>query len=176
MSKFSKATLLKSHFGMGGLLYICCIFSEHLFLRTPVDGCFLMTEVVFYRRQDYLIFHPQYRARWENQNHLQFGNWCFDWNHECNIKQANKKKSKLKRATEKKWYIQRVQREKHTKGKKCNINKAFFFLFTYLDLELTNENITVQKIKFWLRVSSVNVKTFQRKLLRKLHFLCSAFC
>ena len=32
-------TLLKSHFGMGVLLYICCIFSEHLFLRTPLDGC-----------------------------------------------------------------------------------------------------------------------------------------
>ena len=25
---------------------------------------------------------------------------------------------------------------------------SLFFLFTYLDLELTNENITVQKIKF----------------------------
>ena len=35
-----KVTLLKSHFGMGVLLYICCIFSEHLFLKTPVDGCF----------------------------------------------------------------------------------------------------------------------------------------
>ena len=35
-----KATLLKSHFGIGILLQICCIFSEHLFLRTPLDGCF----------------------------------------------------------------------------------------------------------------------------------------
>ena len=25
---------------MGVLLQICCIFSEHLFLRTPLDGCF----------------------------------------------------------------------------------------------------------------------------------------
>ena len=33
-------TLLKSHFGMGVLLQICCIFSEHIFLRTPLDGCF----------------------------------------------------------------------------------------------------------------------------------------
>ena len=33
-------TLLKSHFGMGVLLWICCIFSEHLVLRTPLDGCF----------------------------------------------------------------------------------------------------------------------------------------
>ena len=31
---------LKSHFGMGVLLWICCIFLEHLFLGTPLDGCF----------------------------------------------------------------------------------------------------------------------------------------
>ena len=31
--------LLKLHFGMGILLYICRIFSEHLFLRTLLD-CF----------------------------------------------------------------------------------------------------------------------------------------
>ena len=35
-----KATLLKPHFGMGVLLQICCIFSQHLFLRTPLEGCF----------------------------------------------------------------------------------------------------------------------------------------
>ena len=35
-----KATLLKSHFGMGVLLSICCIISEHLFLKTPLEGCF----------------------------------------------------------------------------------------------------------------------------------------
>ena len=33
-------TLSKSHFDMGALLQICCIFLEHLFARTPVDGCF----------------------------------------------------------------------------------------------------------------------------------------
>ena len=32
------ATLLKLHFGMGVLLYIYCIFSENIFLRTPLDG------------------------------------------------------------------------------------------------------------------------------------------
>ena len=37
----NKAALqLKSHFGMGAFLWICCIFSEHLFLGTPLDGCF----------------------------------------------------------------------------------------------------------------------------------------
>ena len=35
-----KTPLLKSHFGMDVLLYICCTFSEHLFLKTPVEGCF----------------------------------------------------------------------------------------------------------------------------------------
>ena len=32
------ATLLKFHFGMGVLLYIYCIFSENIFLRTPLDA------------------------------------------------------------------------------------------------------------------------------------------
>ena len=36
----AEATLLKSHFRMGVLLQICCIFSAHLFLRTPLMGCF----------------------------------------------------------------------------------------------------------------------------------------
>ena len=35
-----EATLLKSHLDMGVLLQIYCIFSEHLFLRTPPEGCF----------------------------------------------------------------------------------------------------------------------------------------
>ena len=34
------ATSLKLHFGMGILLWICCIFSEHLFVRISLDGCF----------------------------------------------------------------------------------------------------------------------------------------
>ena len=33
-------TLLKLHFGMGVLLEICCIIPEHLFLGTPLGGCF----------------------------------------------------------------------------------------------------------------------------------------
>ena len=31
--------LSKSLFGMGVLLYICCVLSEHLFLRTSLEGC-----------------------------------------------------------------------------------------------------------------------------------------
>ena len=34
------ATLLMSHFDMGVLLQICCIFSEHFFLGTPLESCF----------------------------------------------------------------------------------------------------------------------------------------
>ena len=34
------AISLKSHFGTGVLLWTCCIFSEHIFLRTPLDGWF----------------------------------------------------------------------------------------------------------------------------------------
>ena len=33
-------TLVKSHFGIGILLYICCIFSKNVFFRTPLEGCF----------------------------------------------------------------------------------------------------------------------------------------
>ena len=39
-SAICKATLLKLHFGMGVLLQIYCIFSEHRFLKTPLRGCF----------------------------------------------------------------------------------------------------------------------------------------
>ena len=35
-----KCNLLNSHFDMSVFLQICCIFSEHLFLMTPLDGCF----------------------------------------------------------------------------------------------------------------------------------------
>ena len=41
-----KATLLKSHFGIGVLQQICCIFSKHLFSRTPLNGCFCLQENV----------------------------------------------------------------------------------------------------------------------------------
>ena len=45
-SKFTAtATLLKSHFVMGVLLQVSCIFSEHFFLRTPLDGCFCLCQI-----------------------------------------------------------------------------------------------------------------------------------
>ena len=39
------ATLLKSHFGMGVLLQICCIYSDHLFLRTSLGDCFWISHL-----------------------------------------------------------------------------------------------------------------------------------
>ena len=39
-------TLLKSHFGMGAPMQNCSIFSENLFLRTPLDGCFCVKLLV----------------------------------------------------------------------------------------------------------------------------------
>ena len=40
-----KATLLKSHFGMTVLLYTSCIFSEHLFLRIPLESCGIVESI-----------------------------------------------------------------------------------------------------------------------------------
>ena len=45
-----KITLLKSHFGMGVLLEICCIFSEHLFLRIPQECSFWSKSMNFLRK------------------------------------------------------------------------------------------------------------------------------
>ena len=38
---------IEIHFGMGVLLHLCCIFSEHLFLRMPLTGYFWIVKVVF---------------------------------------------------------------------------------------------------------------------------------
>ena len=41
---------------MGVLLWICCIFSEHLFVRTPLEGCFFMLQVHWKKRLQYRCF------------------------------------------------------------------------------------------------------------------------
>ena len=43
---FNKATLLKSHFAMGVLMQICCIFSEHAFSKTHLKGCFSTLQII----------------------------------------------------------------------------------------------------------------------------------
>ena len=37
---YKRASLLKLNFRMGVLLWICCKFSEHLFIRAPLKDCF----------------------------------------------------------------------------------------------------------------------------------------
>ena len=53
-------TLLKSHFGMGVLLCICCIFSDHLFLRLPLAKCFctplMLVSRHFFVKANFLTF------------------------------------------------------------------------------------------------------------------------
>ena len=51
---------LKSHFSMGALLYICCIFPEHLFLRTPLEGCF---RLFIEKQSSYFYFSGQVGVR-----------------------------------------------------------------------------------------------------------------
>ena len=61
-------TLLNSHLGMGVLLWICCIFSEHLFFRTPLGGCFctMLTQFLQKYKQMHtcLIYKLLYRLKW----------------------------------------------------------------------------------------------------------------
>ena len=40
------ATLLNTYFCMGVFLYICCIFSEHIFWRTPMGDCSWICNVI----------------------------------------------------------------------------------------------------------------------------------
>ena len=56
------ATLLKSHFGTGVLLY--CIFSEHLFLRTPLKGCFCIAQitVLFSNSDNHQILNNSFQS------------------------------------------------------------------------------------------------------------------
>ena len=48
MYDFSKVALLKSHFGMSVVLYICLIFSEHLSLKTLLEAA-----SAFIKRNDF---------------------------------------------------------------------------------------------------------------------------
>ena len=47
---FCFGTLLKSHFGIGVLQLIYCIFSEHIFLRTPLRSCFCSQHLTSWRK------------------------------------------------------------------------------------------------------------------------------
>ena len=71
MQQIYRRTIMpKSNFnkvGMGVLLYICCIFSEHLLLRTALGGCFwwYLYYVVIYIFRDNILEHTFYfEYRW----------------------------------------------------------------------------------------------------------------
>ena len=53
-------TLLKSHFDMGVLLQVCCTFSEHFFLITPLEGCFCILVMEAYSYLVVLIYNLRY--------------------------------------------------------------------------------------------------------------------
>ena len=57
-SKFTGEHLcrsVKSNVGMGGFLQICCIFLEHLFLRTPMEGCFHKFDTLFFHSGKHML-------------------------------------------------------------------------------------------------------------------------
>ena len=60
---------LQSNFGMGVLLQICCIFSEHLFLRTPLNGCFRPFFQNHHLMEKYLIIKE--KVSWVISHRLQ---------------------------------------------------------------------------------------------------------
>ena len=66
-SGFCFATLLELHFGMSVLLWICCIFSEHLFLRIPLGGCFWIIILAVFKHERYnyvlAVLWPKSRKR-----------------------------------------------------------------------------------------------------------------
>ena len=49
--------LIKFHLGMGALLSSCCIFSERLLLRTPLDGCFWTFSVTYFECSSKFTYH-----------------------------------------------------------------------------------------------------------------------
>ena len=53
-------TLLKSHFDMGVLLQVCCTFSEHFFLITPLEGCFCILVMEAYSYLVVFIYNLRY--------------------------------------------------------------------------------------------------------------------
>ena len=70
-----KKTLLKSHFGMGVLLLICCIFSEYLLIRTPMELVKNCCRKVFYTK--YVLKNSSTARQTYNYNKRGFCYRCF---------------------------------------------------------------------------------------------------
>ena len=54
--------MLKSHFGIGVLLYICCIFSEHHFFRTPLGSCFWNLLLILFKGDSFITLNENDRG------------------------------------------------------------------------------------------------------------------
>ena len=73
-TSMSKCELNKLHFGMGALLYIksaTCIFSEHIFLGTPLDGRFwyrLFSTIFSCITPNPLVHLHVVETKWEAKN------------------------------------------------------------------------------------------------------------
>ena len=65
-------TLLKLSFGMGVLLQIFCIFLKQLFVRTPLEGCFLVRNYInlFNRYQNVKKDTQKRKRKLKPQNYL----------------------------------------------------------------------------------------------------------
>ena len=51
-----------------GVLKICCIFSEQLFIRTPLDGCFCRIHFTFVKKRSiptWKAFNTKFRLQWK---------------------------------------------------------------------------------------------------------------
>ena len=66
-----QSNLLKTHFGIGVLLWICCIFSEYLLLRTPLErvasefSLQLINSKLFMSTETLWYFLYVIRERWQ---------------------------------------------------------------------------------------------------------------
>ena len=59
------ATNLQENTLQHGCSPICCIFSEHLILRTPLEGCFYIEDYLIFAIRNKLFFHENTTYFWK---------------------------------------------------------------------------------------------------------------
>ena len=52
------------------LLYICCMFSEHLFIRTAMEGCFCIASHISFSRSSEENVRKKSATKGKNLKHL----------------------------------------------------------------------------------------------------------
>ena len=57
-----KATVFQLHFGIGVFMWICCIYSEHFFLRTLLEGYFWTTFIDSLFRLNFAFSYNKFRG------------------------------------------------------------------------------------------------------------------